>query len=191
MKIRFTLLLVCCLCASAAAFAANPQVELMTSMGDITIELYADKSPKTVENFIQYVRAGHYKGTIFHRVIAGFMVQGGGFTPDFTEKPTRTPIVNEASNGMKNGTGTIAMARTSDPNSATAQFFINVVDNPDLDFGSGNPGYAVFGRVIKGMDIVKKIETVPTGAGKPPFRDVPRTPVVIRDAVLLNATPIK
>src|SRR5215203_5848199 len=142
---------------TSIALAANPQVELKTSMGTITLELYPDKAPKTVENFLQYAKDGHFKGTIFHRVIPGFMIQGGGFTADFEQKKTRSPVQNEANNGIKNESGTIAMARTSDPHSATAQFFINVNDNQSLNFAPGNAGYAVFGKVIKGMDVVKKI----------------------------------
>jgi len=183
MRIWITLFLALMLCG--AARAADPRVMLRTSLGDITIELYADKAPKSVENFMQYVRDGHYKGTLFHRVIAGFMIQGGGFNAQFAETPTRAPIINEASNGLSNDAGTVAMARTSDPNSATAQFYINVADNAGLNYGPGNPGYAVFGKVVAGMDVVKKIEVVPTGPGRPPFQDVPRTPVVIRDAVIL------
>ncbi len=173
---------------SAVAAAANPVVELKTSMGAITLELYPDKAPKTVENFLQYVKEGYYKGTIFHRVIPGFMIQAGGFTSGLVEKKTHDPIVNEASNGLKNDAGTIAMARRGDPNSATAQFFINAVDNEGLN--RPNPdgyGYAVFGKVVKGMDVVKKIEAVDTGNGPPPHQNVPRKPVVIEDAKLLSA----
>jgi len=171
------------LCVSA--LAADPQVELKTNMGAITLGLFPDKAPKTVENFLQYVRDGHFKGTIFHRVIPGFMIQGGGFTVDFVQKQVRAPIRNEASNGLRNETGTIAMARTPDPHSATAQFFINVSDNQSLNFTPGNPGYAVFGKVVKGMDIVKKIEAVQTGPGMPPHRDVPVKPIVIEDAKIV------
>jgi cyclophilin family peptidyl-prolyl cis-trans isomerase len=173
---------------SVIACAADPQVELKTSMGTITLELYADKAPKTVENFLQYVKEGHYKGTIFHRVIPGFMIQTGGFTAGFVEKKTHDPIINEARNGLKNDTGTIAMARRGDPNSATAQFFINVNNNDGLN--NPNPdgyGYAVFGKVVKGMDVVKKIEAVETGNGPPPHQNVPRKPVVIEDAKILAA----
>jgi peptidyl-prolyl cis-trans isomerase A (cyclophilin A)/peptidyl-prolyl cis-trans isomerase B (cyclophilin B) len=173
---------------SGNAFAANPEVELKTSMGVITLELYADKAPKTVENFLQYVKSGQYKRTIFHRVIPGFMIQGGGFDASFVEKATREPIQNEAANGLKNDAGTIAMARKSDPHSATAQFYINVNDNQPLNFAPGNPGYAVFGKVVKGMDVVNKIAAVPTGPGPvPPHQDVPRKPVVIEDARILSA----
>jgi len=169
------------------ALAADPQVELKTNMGTITLELFANKAPKTVENFLQYVRDGHYKGTIFHRVIPGFMIQGGGFNVDFVQKNSRAPIQNEASNGLKNDTGTIAMARTSDPHSATAQFFINVSDNQALNFAPGNAGYAVFGRVVKGMEVAKKIEAVATGPGPVGgHQNVPRKPVVIEDAKILT-----
>jgi peptidyl-prolyl cis-trans isomerase B (cyclophilin B) len=187
MKIR-TLFALAMFAFAAIAAAANPQVELKTNMGVITLELYPDKAPKTVENFLQYVKDGHYKGTIFHRVIPGFMIQTGGFSNDFIEKKTRDSIVNEAANGLKNDAGTVAMARRGDPNSATAQFFINVVDNEGLN--RPNPdghGYAVFGKVVKGMDVVKKIEAVETGNGPPPHQNVPRKPVVIEDAKILSA----
>jgi cyclophilin family peptidyl-prolyl cis-trans isomerase len=169
-------------------YAANPTVEMKTSMGTITLELYPDKAPKTVANFVRYVKDGFYNGTIFHRVIKGFMIQGGGFTPDFKEKPTRAPIPNEAGNGLRNDTGTIAMARTSDPNSATAQFFINVADNDFLNYRAPTArgfGYAVFGRVIRGMDVVNRIAAVPTGK-RPPYADVPHTPVVIEQVTLVD-----
>jgi len=160
----------------------NPQVIIQTSLGNITVELYQDKAPKTVANFLQYVDDGFYTNTLFHRVIDGFMIQGGGFTPQFERKPTRAPIMNEADNGLKNVRGTIAMARTFDPQSATAQFYINVVDNPNLDFKDKTPrgwGYTVFGKVIKGMEIVDAIKSQPTGPGGPFQRDVPKTPVII------------
>jgi peptidyl-prolyl cis-trans isomerase A (cyclophilin A) len=162
--------------------AAQAQtVKLATSMGDIVVELDAEKAPKTVANFVQYVKAGHYGGTIFHRVIDGFMVQGGGMTADMREKTTRPPIPLEAGNGLSNLRGTIAMARTNVPDSATAQFFINVVDNQRLDARGG--GYAVFGKVVEGMDVVDKIRTVPTG-DKGMHQNVPVTPVVIHKATL-------
>jgi len=173
---------------STFAAAANPEVELKTSMGTITLELYADKAPKTVENFLQYVKDGHYKGTIFHRVIPGFMIQTGGFTAGFVEKKTRDSIPNEARNGLRNDAGTVAMARRGDPDSASAQFFINLVNNDGLN--RPNPdghGYAVFGRVAKGMDVVKKIEAVETGNGPAPHQNVPRKPVVIEDAKIISA----
>ncbi len=173
-------------CAAALSFAlastaaqANPDVLFKTSLGDIKVELDPAKAPKTVDNFLSYVRAGHYNGTVFHRVIPGFMIQGGGFTPDLKEKPTNAPIPLESKSGLKNVAGTIAMARTSDPNSATSQFFINTVNNASLDFPNpdGN-GYAVFGKVVSGMDVVQKIQTVPTHSDGM-MQDVPRVPVVI------------
>lgn len=172
-----------------AAPVLNPKVLIKTSLGDITVELNAEKAPKSVENFLQYARDGFYNGTIFHRVIDNFMVQGGGFTPDLRQKPTRPSIQNEAKNGLSNKRGTIAMARTPDPNSATAQFFINLVDNRNLDFVSDERpetwGYAVFGKVVEGMDVVDKIKAVPTGP-KGPFRsDVPTADVVIEKVEIL------
>jgi cyclophilin family peptidyl-prolyl cis-trans isomerase len=159
-----------------------PIVNMQTNHGTIVIELDAEKAPKTVANFLRYVNDGFYDGTIFHRVIDGFMIQGGGFTKDYQKKPTHTPIDNEAGNGLKNVQGTIAMARTSAPHSATAQFFINVSDNEFLNYrrsrGTGW-GYAVFGHVIDGMDVVDKIKKVKTGRGGSFGRDVPQTPVVI------------
>jgi peptidyl-prolyl cis-trans isomerase A (cyclophilin A)/peptidyl-prolyl cis-trans isomerase B (cyclophilin B) len=169
--------------------AAQPRVLVRTSLGDITIELYADKAPKSTENFLQYVRDKFYDGTLFHRVISNFMVQGGGFGSDLRQKATRPPVENEANNGLSNLRGTVSMARTNDPNSATAQFFINVVDNNRLDFvGKDNGftwGYAVFGKVVSGMDVVDQIKDVPTGAGGPFPRDVPVTPVVINSIEVL------
>ncbi len=160
----------------------NPMVVMSTTMGDIKIELDAAKAPKTVENFLAYVKDKHYDGTIFHRVIADFMIQGGGYDKDMNErKPVRPPIKNEAGNGLKNTVGTIAMARTSDPHSATAQFFINVKDNAFLDHRDDTPqgfGYAVFGRVVEGMDVVDRIEKVKTST-KGPHQDVPVNPVYI------------
>jgi peptidyl-prolyl cis-trans isomerase A (cyclophilin A)/peptidyl-prolyl cis-trans isomerase B (cyclophilin B) len=170
------------------ATAATPQVELKTSMGAIVIELYPDKAPATVENFLQYVKDGHFDGTTFHRVIPGFMIQGGGFTPDFKEKSSRKPVRNEAGNGLKNATGTLAMARTPDPHSATAQFFINVADNEFLNFRFPTPegyGYTVFGKVVKGMDVVERIVKVQTGPGPAPHANVPVKPVVIEQARLV------
>jgi cyclophilin family peptidyl-prolyl cis-trans isomerase len=163
------------------AAGKNPQVLLKTSLGEIKIELYADRAPVSVENFLGYVKDKQYDNTIFHRVIDGFMIQGGGFTADFKQKPTLAPIVNEADNGLKNTRGSVAMARTSEPNSATSQFFINVVDNPFLAFKSNTPvgwGYAVFGNVIEGMEVVDKISKVGTG-NYGQHRDVPLVPVVI------------
>jgi len=157
-----------------------PKVKMTTSMGVIVLELYPDKAPVTVENFLKYVDDGFYNGTIFHRVIRRFMIQGGGFTAQMVQKPTRSPIVNESSPVLKNKRGTIAMARTSQPNSATSQFFINQVDNPFLDFdGPNKPGYAVFGRVLEGMDVVDRIATVATTRLPNGMADVPVEPVVI------------
>lgn len=176
--------------AGGATVLAGPQARLNTSLGSITVELADDKAPKTVENFLGYVRDGFYNGTIFHRVIDGFMIQGGGFNSNFQQKPTHAPIPNEADNGLKNVRGTIAMARTSDPHSATAQFFINVKDNPALDHRSPTSqgwGYTVFGHVVGGMDVVDKIRQMPTGVGGPgnQFSDVPKTPVIITSVTLL------
>ena len=145
------------------ASTTNPIVMIETNMGEITVQLFPKKAPKTVANFLRYVNEGFYDNTIFHRVIPSFMIQGGGFTKDFTKKATHAPIINEANNRLHNTAGTLAMARTQDPNSATAQFFINTVSNSFLDYSSSNYGYAVFGKVIAGMDTVKKIEFTPTG----------------------------
>jgi peptidyl-prolyl cis-trans isomerase A (cyclophilin A) len=178
--------------SSATAFAAdNPRVKFTTSMGEFVVELYPDKAPKTVENFLTYVRAKFYDGTIFHRVIGHFMIQGGGFTESFNQKITRPPVVHEGAmilekGGPKNSIGTIAMARTNDPNSATAQFFINVADNASLDPVPGKPGYVAFGKVVSGMDTVNKIKAVPTGPGGPFPTDVPKTPVVIQSATIVQ-----
>ena len=181
------LMLAFALLSSFAAFAANPQLEVKTSLGTISIELYEDKAPKSVENFLQYAKDGFYNDTVFHRVIPGFMIQGGGFTPDMKQKDARAPIQNEARNGLKNQTGTLAMARTGDPHSASAQFFINLKDNSFLDYPSRDGwGYAVFGKVTQGFDIVQKIAMVPTGnAG--PHQNVPNTPVIIEFVKLLPA----
>ncbi len=159
----------------------NPIVTIQTSLGTIRAELFADKAPVTVENFLEYARSGFYAGTVFHRVIPHFMIQGGGLTAELRPKPTRPPIKNEAANGLKNLKGTLAMARTSDVDSATSQFFINTVDNPFLDHRSNTPrgyGYAVFGKVIDGMDVVAKIERVKT-ANHGMHQDVPVEPVTI------------
>jgi peptidyl-prolyl cis-trans isomerase B (cyclophilin B) len=172
--------------ASAQATSVMPRVKLETSLGVIVLELTPDKAPKTVENFLQYVKDGHYDGTVFHRVINGFMVQGGGFTADMQQKPTRAPIQNEADNGLKNAPLTVAMARTMDPHSASAQFFINVADNTFLNHTQPTMngwGYAVFGKVVAGADVVDKIRRVPTGS-KGMFQDVPNTPVTILKASL-------
>ena len=181
-------LLVGCLVSSAWA-ADAPKVKLTTTAGDIVIEVYPDKAPKTAENFLQYVREKHYDGTIFHRVIDRFMIQGGGMDRNMVEKKTRAPIPLEArtaaEKGLRNEAGTVAMARTGDPDSATAQFFINVADNGFLDPKPGSPGYTVFGRVVSGMDVVNKIKTVQTGtAGM--HSDVPVTPVVIQSATIVK-----
>ena len=168
------------------ATAASPKVVLHTNMGDITIELYPDKAPKTVDNFEQYVKDGFYNGTIFHRVIPTFMIQGGGWTKELQRKRTRAPIHNEANNGLSNVKYSVAMARTADPHSAAAEFFINVVDNKRLDYtGDTNSltwGYCVFGKVVSGQDVVEKIKAVPTGPQGPLASDVPQTPVVIEKA---------
>jgi peptidyl-prolyl cis-trans isomerase A (cyclophilin A)/peptidyl-prolyl cis-trans isomerase B (cyclophilin B) len=176
------------------AGAADPQVDVKTSMGSFRVELYADKAPKSVDNFLQYVKSGHYNGTVFHRVIPGFMVQGGGFTPDFMQKPTKPPIAIESEQsskaGLMNVPGTLAMARTGDPNSATAQFFINVADNKFLNFRSADAqgyGYTVFGKVVAGMDVVDKIAKAPTGSGGPFPKDVPAEKVIINKAVVVDA----
>jgi len=181
---------ICALLLSAGAFAANPQVEIRTSLGAITVELYPEKAPKTVENFMQYVKSGFYKDSIFHRVIPGFMIQGGGFSKAMEQKATRDPVGIESNNGLKNDTGTIAMARTQNPNSATAQFFINVADNAFLNFSAPTVrgyGYAVFGKVVKGMDVVEKIAQLPTAAGGPFPQDVPQQQVVIEDVKRVEA----
>jgi len=161
-----------------------PRVRLSTSLGDIVLELNPAKAPKTVENFLQYVADQHYDGTVFHRVIDGFMIQGGGFTADLQQKPTRAPVPLEAGNGLKNDRGTIAMARTSNPNSATAQFFINVVNNDNLNAPKPDGyGYTVFGRVVSGIEVVDKIRAVPTG-NRSMFQNVPQTPITILKATL-------
>lgn len=212
-------LVVCNLIGAVALAQTTPKVRFVTSEGEFTVELYADKAPRTVENFLQYVREKHYDGTVFHRVIDGFMIQGGGFDTRYQQKPTRAPIAHEgreslARGGPLNTNGTLAMARTNDPNSATAQFFINVKDNGFLDptpIPPGDPvprfqyqgrvyenvpranllsapqlfGYVAFGKVISGMDVVGKIKSRPTGAGGPFPSDVPRTPVVILSATEL------
>jgi peptidyl-prolyl cis-trans isomerase A (cyclophilin A)/peptidyl-prolyl cis-trans isomerase B (cyclophilin B) len=180
----------CAMLLSTAVFAANPQVEIKTNLGSITVELYPDKAPKTVENFLQYVNGGFYKDSIFHRVIPGFMIQGGGFSKAMEQKPTRDPVGIESNNGLKNDTGTIAMARTQNPNSATAQFFINLTDNAFLNYSAPTVrgyGYTVFGKVTKGMDVVEKIAKSPTGAGGPFPQDVPQQQVVIEEVKLVEA----
>jgi cyclophilin family peptidyl-prolyl cis-trans isomerase len=168
---------------SFSAFAKNPVIIIKTNKGDLEAELYQDKAPDTVKNFLSYVEKGHYKGLIFHRVINNFMIQGGGFDKDMKEKSVGAPIKNEAGNGLKNETGTLAMARTGEVNSATAQFFINVADNTFLDHRGNGPsefGYAVFGKITSGMPVVNKIKMVKTGS-RGPFEDVPLEPIVILD----------
>jgi cyclophilin family peptidyl-prolyl cis-trans isomerase len=179
---------------TAAAAPANPRVALETSAGRIVIELYPDKAPRTVGNFLSYVKDGHYNGTIFHRVIPDLLIQGGAFTPDLQQKPERAPIASEADNGLSNLRGTIAAARRpGDKDSATAQFFINTADNRQFDFSSDSGpltyGYCVFGRVVEGMDVVDKIRAVPTAARAPFPSDVPTTAVVIERAVALEPVP--
>jgi peptidyl-prolyl cis-trans isomerase A (cyclophilin A)/peptidyl-prolyl cis-trans isomerase B (cyclophilin B) len=178
---------------SSGALAADPQVDVRTNVGTIRLELYPGKAPKTVENFLKYVKDGHYNGTVFHRVIDGFMVQGGGFDEGFKQKATRPPIPNEAQPavkaGLTNAIGTVAMARTADPSSATAQFFINVGDNAFLNWGdprSDGNGYAVFAKVVSGMDVVTKIAKTQTGPGGPFPRDVPRQAVVIESMTVVS-----
>ncbi len=178
---------------SGVVLAVNPapQVAIKTSMGEIVVELDQEKAPKTVENFLQYVKSGYYKGTIFHRVINGFMIQGGGFNKKMVQLPTKKPVENEAKNGLQNVQYSIAMARTGDPHSATSQFFINVGQNAALDYpGRDGFGYTVFGKVIKGMDVVDQIKAVPTGDSGP-YQDVPLTPVVIESATLLKSAADK
>ena len=192
---RSAMAVVCAMSLSAgiamAADAAAPKVKFATSEGDFVVEVYPDKAPKTVENFLQYVKDKHYDGTIFHRVIENFMVQGGGYDSAYAEKKTRAPVVHEgrealAKGGAKNVVGTVAMARTNDPNSASSQFFINVKDNDFLNPSVQAPGYTVFGKVVSGMEIVNKIKATPTGPGGPFPSDAPKTPVVIKSATLVN-----
>ena len=177
-----------------ALSSEKPRVLVETNMGNFELELEPDKAPKSVANFLEYVNSGFYNGTIFHRVIDGFMIQGGGFTPDYERKPTNAPIPNEADNGLKNLTGTIAMARTMEPHSATAQFFINVKDNDFLDHTSKTPrgwGYAVFGKVVKGMEVVDTIRKVKTGPGGVFPSDVPQEMVIIERMTVMNPQPAK
>lgn len=177
--------------AAAPVAAPAPRVAIHTNQGTMVAELYPDKAPKSVENFLQYVRDGHYNGTIFHRVIDGFMIQGGGYTVDLQLKPVRPAIENEARNGLSNLRGTLAMARTGEPHSAQSQFFINVVDNPRLDFVSEQSGftwgYAVFGKVVEGEDVIDKIRALETGGQGPLARDVPLQAVIIERAEILDA----
>ena len=181
---------VLCAWSTSVAWAQDaPRVKLTTNAGDIVVEVYPDKAPKTAENFLQYVRDKHYDGTIFHRVIGNFMIQGGGYDQRYMERATRAPVVHEgrealAKGGPRNTVGTLAMARTNVPNSATSQFFINVVDNGFLDPNPQQPGYTVFGRVVSGMEVVQRIKAVPTSSGGPFATDVPRTAIVIQSATL-------
>ena len=186
------------LVTAAILFTANksiadeaPKVKFATTAGEFIVEVYPDKAPKTVENFLQYVKDKHYDGTIFHRVIGNFMIQGGGFDSNFSQKKTRPPIIHEgrkalAKGGPRNTIGTLAMARTNDPQSATAQFFINVNENSFLDPNAQQPGYTVFGKVVSGMDIIQKVKSVPTGSGGPFPSDVPKTPILINSATLVK-----
>ena len=190
MKVAFNLikLLFIFLLFSPLVYAANPIVEFETNQGNFKIELYPEKAPKTVSNFLYYVDNGFYKETIFHRVISNFMIQGGGFTREMVEKKTQPPIVNESNNGLVNNAGTVSMARTNDPNSATAQFFINLIDNNFLNYTSPEPssvGYCVFGKIIEGMNVVHKIGQLPTGNSRG-FSDVPIRPVIIMNAKHIN-----
>ena len=180
------------LCAIAQDKAEpTPRVALATSAGEIVLELDAERAPKSVANFLAYVRAGHYDGTVFHRVMQDFMIQGGGYTTDLQQKPTRAAIPIESQNGLKNVRGAIAMARTSDPNSATSQFFINVVDNARLDFPSfDGHGYTVFGKVVAGLDVVDKIRVVPVSA-KGPHQHLPAQPILIRSARIVTSSSEK
>lgn len=179
------------LVAGQAWAQGAPKVRFATSAGDFVVEVYPDKAPKTVANFLQYVRDKHYDGTVFHRVIDNFMIQGGGFNASYAQKPTRPPVVHEgrealAKGGDKNVVGTLAMARTNDPDSASSQFFINVRDNDFLNPGVQSPGYTVFGKVVSGMDVVGKIKATPTGPGGPFPSDVPQTPILINSATLVK-----
>jgi peptidyl-prolyl cis-trans isomerase B (cyclophilin B) len=186
--ISITLAALVCLPGTVTANQHNPMIKLTTTMGDITLELFPDQAPTTVKNFVDYVEAGFFDGLIFHRVINGFMIQGGGFTSEMQQKAVGDPITNEADNGLKNEVGTVAMARTSDPHSATAQFFINLENNEFLNHTGKNPqgwGYAVFGKVSDGIDVVKAIGNVGTG-NVGPYGDVPLEPVVIEKAEVVS-----
>ena len=177
--------------SALSALAANPMVELKTNQGDIVVEVFADKAPKSADNFIQYVKDGFYNGTVFHRVIDGFMIQGGGFDADMKQKSTRAPIENEAKNGLRNEVGTLAMARTADPHSASSQFFINLVANTALDYPSRDGwGYAVFGKVVKGLEVVESIAKQPT-ANRGFHQNVPVEAVIVNSARVLEASAEK
>ena len=192
--LRGFLTLLCCFALQGHAETPNPQMKFVTSAGEFVVELYPDKAPKTTENFLTYVRDGHYNGTLFHRVINNFMIQGGGYDAKYNEKNTRPPIKHEgaevkANGGPRNTVGTIAMARTNNPHSASAQFFINVKDNDFLDYQAPNPqgwGYVAFGKVVNGIEVINRIKLTPTGPGGPFPSDVPQTPVVIQSATLLK-----
>jgi len=189
LQLAFFALLATSLFVQNLSAADNPTALIHTSMGDITLELDAEKAPVSVENFINYAKSGFYDGTIFHRVISHFMIQGGGFTPDMKKKSPGEPIANEAGNGLSNIRGTVAMARTNDPHSATAQFFINTQDNANLDYTGGTNsrtwGYAVFARVTEGMNVVDEIRFVET-VKSPPYSDVPKVPVVIESIKIIS-----
>jgi len=183
MKLKHLFILSAAAVVPAGALGADPQVDLKTNLGTIRLELYPAKAPKTVANFLQYVRDGHYNGTVFHRVIDNFMIQGGGFDKSNKQKATRSPIANEAKNGLKNDLGTLAMARTPEPHSASAQFFINVKNNDFLNYpGQDGWDYAVFGKVVSGLEVVMKISKTPTGPN-----DVPRQPVIVESASIVQA----
>jgi len=167
--------------APGGPFVSLEVTQGRATLGSIVIALNREKAPITVDNFLQYVRAGHYDGTVFHRVMPNFMIQGGGFTPELVERPTRPPIQNEARNGLRNSRGTVSMARTNDPNSASSQFFINVKDNHRLDFGISGAGYAVFGEVVEGMDVADRVSVTPT-TPRGPHANAPQTSVVVRRA---------
>ena len=193
--LRGFLTLLCCFALQGHAETPNPQVKFVTSAGEFVVELYPDKAPKTTENFLTYVREGHYNGTLFHRVINNFMIQGGGYDAKYNEKNTRPPIKHEgaevkANGGPRNTVGTIAMARTNNPHSASAQFFINVKDNDFLDYQAPNPqgwGYVAFGKVVNGIEVINRIKLTPTGPGGPFPSDVPQTQVVIQSAKIGRA----
>ena len=192
--LRLALSFLMCFVLTAQAQSTNPQVKFVTSAGEFIVEVYPDKTPKTAENFLSYVRDGNYNGTLFHRVINNFMVQGGGYDTKYNEKNTRPPIKHEgaeakANGGLRNTVGTLSMARTNNPHSASAQFFINVKDNDFLDHQSTTSqgwGYVAFGKVISGMDVINRIKALPSGPGGPFPTDVPQTPVVIQSATLVK-----
>lgn len=183
---RFLIALLFCLPALGLAQPEDRMIVFHTNLGDIKLDLYEKKAPNTAANFLTYVKDGFYDGTVFHRVIPGFVVQGGGFDQSLRRKPTRDPIKNETGNGLKNERGTLSMARTSDPDSATSQFFINLADNEPLDYSRGNPGYAVFARVVEGMDVVDAIADIPTGPAGPFQKDVPQQAVMIESAEVVT-----